>query len=150
MYGRRATRAFRRKMAVSADGAPPGGGRRQKVTQKPPPVWWGSVLVARIRTGLVVPQVSTGAVAVLMHGTLFAIERCGGFAWFDVVPDTAVKQERGDDCLKRAVSGKHLARDHGGGFAPLQRVALVGVVLAKIGGVRGCEQAAHPLTGTFK
>jgi hypothetical protein len=44
VYGRRATRAFRRKLAVSADDAPPTGGRRQRLKQNPPPsgggLWW--------------------------------------------------------------------------------------------------------------
>src|SRR5687767_1077947 len=49
-----------------------------------------------------------------------------------IMPNAAVEQQRGDDCLRRAICPKYLAGNHGRGLAPVQGVALVGVVLTEI------------------
>src|SRR5437870_2671619 len=48
-----------------------------------------------------------------------------------LVPYAAIKEERGDDRLWRAVCRKYLARNHRRSFSPFQGEPLVGKVLAK-------------------
>ena len=85
-----------------------------------------------------------------MDWTSFSLQRSGGFAWFDLVSNAAVKQERGDNRLRCSVLPKYLTCNHGRGFAPVQRVTLVGVVLAEIDSVRARQNATHPLTRTLE